>query len=54
MVANKKEYCSKRFFVLPFQLIKIPLCSLCPLFAAHNAACLAGESPAPAIDCLAG
>jgi hypothetical protein len=28
--------------------------SLCSLFAAHNAACLAGESPAPAIDCLAG
>lgn len=27
---------------------------LTALFAAHNAACLAGESPAPAIDCLAG
>ena len=28
--------------------------SLWPLLAAHNAACLAGESPAPAIDCMAG
>ena len=28
--------------------------SLWSLLAAHNAAGLAGESPAPAIDCLAG
>jgi hypothetical protein len=53
-IPNKKTWNAISISVLWLSSFEFILIALRSLLAAHNAACLASESLAPAIDCLAG